>query len=565
MSRAVVLLVTLVSSPAFAGSARATLDRGRASLDDELTLTIQVVGSADTPELPSSMNTDFEVQSSGQANQVSIINGRMSSSTRYTFTLVPKHAGTLSVPAIPVVVDGTRMATEPLQVLVAAASSKPGQGGDEIYLTAELTPASGPRQSAFVGEQLVYTLKVWARVDASCPSLKLPDFPNAVSYDLGERRQYRTHVDGEDFSVVEVRKAVFADKAGVLDIAPVRLQCTIERNRRGGDEFGRIFGSNGVRKVVRSNAARMSIEALPPPPADFSGLVGDVAVSTALSKTEARAGDSVTLSLAVRGDAEMTAAPEPRVQFLNSVKVYDDKPTLRYDGSGAALIGERVFQKALVAQSAGDIRLPAPSLTYFDPKRRAYAKAESQSLTLRIVGDDSVATVATPANPSAPLASAAPTTGQPGRRAAFAVRGARQDLATWLRGPRLAALVIAPLFVAFVARSRRPKLAGSTQKKQRREAARRALAELERLGDDAREVSRVVRELIGHRVQHHGAALSTDEALAALVASGVDAALVGRARAVLVACDASLYGHANSHTAVKDDAIALARGFAESA
>ena len=559
------LAVMLLSAEAFAGSARASLDRGRASLDDEVTLTIQVVGSAETPELPSSMSADFEVQSSGQSNQVSIINGRMSSSTRYTFTLVPKHAGTLTVPSIPVLVDGTRMSTEPVQLFVAAASASPGKGGEEIYITAELVPASGPRQSAFVGEQLVYTLKVWARVDASCPSLKLPDFPNAASYDLGEQRQYRTHLDGEDVSVVEVRKAVFADKAGMLELAPVRLNCTLERNRRRGDDFGSIFGSNGVRKVVRSNAPRLSIEALPPAPPGFSGLVGEVTVSAALSKSEAHTGDSVTLSLAVRGNGDMSAAPEPRIPFGGSVKVYDDKPTLRYDSTGESLVGERVFQKALVAQSASDIVIPAPSIVYFDPKRRGYATAEAHPLTLRIVGAHLPVAAIAPPPATGEAARPREEPGRPARRSAFTLRRSSGGLAGWLAGPRLALLVVAPLVAAGLVRSRRARSGSGAQRRQRRDAAQRALRDLRELGNDARQVSRVVRELIGTRVQHHGAALSSDEALQALAASGLDAALVQRARAVLGACDAALYGNAGAEGDLKEDAIALARAFVEAA
>ena len=86
----------------------------------------------------------------------------------------------------------------------AARGGAGAQSDDEIYVTAELTPAAGKSDTAYVGEQLVYTLRVVARVDASCPSLKLPDFPNATSYELGEQHQYRSHSGGEDVSVVEV-------------------------------------------------------------------------------------------------------------------------------------------------------------------------------------------------------------------------------------------------------------------------------------------------------------------------------------------------------------------------
>ena len=343
----------------------------------------------------------------------------------------------------------------------------------------------------------------------------------------------------------------------------MRLNCTVERNRRRGDDFGSIFGNTGVRKAVRSNAPRLAIEALPPPPAGFSGLVGDVSIGAVLSKTEAHTGDSVTLSLSVRGNAEMTAAPEPRIPFGNAVKVYDDKPTLRYDTGGNELIGERTFQKALVAQSATDIQIAAPSLVYFDPRRRAYAKAEAQPLTLRIAGADVPA--AALAAPTQPEASPAPRLEQPTRRSAFALRRSQGGPTAWLDGPRLALLIALPLAMAFLVRFRRSPSPGGALKKQRRDAARRALHELERLGNDAHEVSRVVRELIGNRIQHHGAALSSDEALTALAATGLDTALVSRAKSVLAACDAALYGHARGQADLKGDAIALARGFVEAA
>ncbi len=562
--RLVILLATvLVAGPAFAGSATAKLDRTRASLDDEVMLTINVNGSADTPELPSALYSDFEVQSSGTSNQVSFINGRMSSSTRYTYTLVPKRAGTLTVPAIPVTVDGTRTTTEPIQLAVATANTaNPQQAGEEIWLTAELTPITGERQSVFVGEQLVYTLRVFARVNASCPSLKIPDFPNTATYDLGQQREYRTTIDGEEVSVVEVRRAVFPDKAGALEVAGIRMSCTIERNnRRRNDPFGNMFGiDNGVRKVIRSKTLFMSVEALPEPPAGFSGLVGEVTVAAGFSKPEANVGDSVTLSLAVRGTAQMTSAPEPAVALQDAFKIYDDKPSVRYDTTGPHLIGERAFSKALVAQKRGKLDAPPASLVYFDPTTRSYREAKSERLTISISGaqDD-------PAQSAPRDQAAAPSAVFVGPQAPFAkaaLRRASNDfLGPWLGGPRLGALLLVPLAAAFaIANTRRRRRDNTPMARTRREAAGNAITLLARAGEDPAAINRIIRDLIGTTVQHRGPAMSSVEALEALPRVGVPADLVAKAHAVLANSDAVIYGGGKADLHLREDALAFARG-----
>lgn len=572
MRALIVFALVSAAAPALAGNATAKLDRTRASLDDEVMLTITVNGSADSPELPSSLYSDFEVQSSGTSNQVSFINGRMSSSTRYTYTLVPKRAGTLTVPAIPVTVDGTRTTTEALQLnVVAANTANPQQTGEEIWLTAELTPLGGERQSVFVGEQLVYTLRVFARVNASCPSLKIPDFPHTATYDLGQQREYRTQLDGEEVSVVEVRRAVFPDKPGTLEVAGVRMNCTIERNdRRRHDPFGNMFGiNNGVRKVVRSKTIFMSVEALPKAPAGFSGLVGEVTITGGFSKPEANIGDSVTLALTVRGTGQMSSAPEPAVALQDMFKIYDDKPTVRYDTSGEQLVGERAFTKALVAQKRGKLDAPPASLVYFDPKTRSYREAKSERMTISISGaqDDPARSAAgqepakTDANALAPGA-VLKTPQSPIAKAAL--RRASNNLDRWFGGFRLGILIIVPLAMAFAITNTRSRSRDNTpMAKARREAVSHALAKLGHAGEDPAALNRIVRELIGAFVQHRGPAMSSVEALSALPRSGVPADLVSKAHAVLANTDAVVYGGGKADLHLRDDALAFARGLGE--
>ncbi len=237
------IAVMLAATPAWAGAVKATLGRSQITIDDEVTLSISVTGDSEQPTLPAAMSSDFEATSSGQASQVSIINGRMSQSTKYSFTLVPKHAGMLTVPAITVNVDGVRVSTDPLQLTVTGGRIA-SSSTDDLFVTADLETTTPGRTTAFAGEQLIYTVRIHARVNASCPTLRLPDITNANVYELGDQRQYKMRDGSDELSVVEIRRAVFPEKAGVFEVPAVRLQCTVERQSRGHtnrDDIGTFF------------------------------------------------------------------------------------------------------------------------------------------------------------------------------------------------------------------------------------------------------------------------------------------------------------------------------------
>jgi hypothetical protein len=82
--------------------------------------------------------------------------------------------------------------------------------------------------------------------------------------------------------------------------------------------------------------------------------------------------------------------------------------------------------------------------------------------------------------------------------------------------------------------------------------------------DDASEITRLVRELVGRRLDSEGGSLTSYELSAALARSGLEANLIQHADAVLAACDAALYGSTRNGN-LRRDALDLARAFAESA
>ena len=405
LTRALFCLVLLVAHTGRAG-VRAELDRSEASLGDTVTLSVRVEGSADgEPQLPPL--PDFDVGSRSQSSQIQLVNGSLFRGTTYSYGLSPRREGTLTVGPIAVTLDGRRELTQPLSLRVAKPSAT--TPGSDFFVTAETTTTT-----PFVGEQVVYVLKLYARGSASCPTLAWPDIPGLVAESLDTQRRYETTVGGKGYVVLETRRAYFAERAGTLVLPGASLTCDIEapepaRRRRSvfDDPF---FGGrrHTVSKTLRADEVSLAVRPLPPSPPDFSGLVGTVSVQAEMSRSAAATGESVALALTVSGDANLAVAPEPTVVGLAGMKSYDERPGFEVKRDGDRVEGTRRFTKALVPAHPGSYTLRA-SLRVFDPAAQAYVVVESPRLALVVDGTPLAGALPpTLASPSPPAASTNP-------------------------------------------------------------------------------------------------------------------------------------------------------------
>ena len=116
------ILIAIVN-PAYAQSpVYAEVDRTSISIGDTLTFSIVVNGSdSGVPDVP--MLDGFQVLGSSKSSQLSIINGVISAQASYHYILAPTRAGMLTIPSIPVPVDGQDYSTQPITIEVVAGNA----------------------------------------------------------------------------------------------------------------------------------------------------------------------------------------------------------------------------------------------------------------------------------------------------------------------------------------------------------------------------------------------------------------------------------------------------------
>jgi len=215
----------------------ASVDTTTATLEDYIQLSVSVEGTRMEPSLAGL--DDFKVTSRGRSSQVRIVNGRMSSSYEYSYLLQPLKPGTYTIGPFTVLHKKTAYASDTITLTISKHSAgttdtdTDTDAGRVVFVTAEID-----NQNPYVHQQIIYSFKFYSRIQVGKAQLSAaPDFEGFVSESLGKEREYRRVINGQTYSVTELRWALFPVKSGVLTIDASTLDCEVilrERSRRGG-------------------------------------------------------------------------------------------------------------------------------------------------------------------------------------------------------------------------------------------------------------------------------------------------------------------------------------------
>lgn len=564
-----VALATLVAGGprAWAAGLTATVDRAQASVGEQITLSVTVDGSRSAePTLPDL--AAFEIHGRGHSAQVQLINGHMSSRVAYNYALLPKRAGTFTIGAARVEVDGKIYQSDPFTVTITNTPAAEAGGNAPVFITAEVS-----NTTPYVGEQVVYTWRFYSHVRyANLGNLVIPDFEGFMSRELGDKREYDTVTRNQSYRVIEFRRVLVPQEPvhAILPASSVQVDVFSNNgNRRGDDMFGSPFDAffdRGQRqtRVLRSTPIDLRVQPLPAPPAGFTGLVGNFQIGAQLSQSVLQVGDSATLTVTVNGNGDVQHVQEPPLD-LQGFKIYDDKPVSQTNVQGSALMGTKVFKKALVPTQAGEFIVPPIALTYFDPQARAYKTSATQAFTLHVSGGSAAAA---PAG-GAPNGLAAPLGKQdvqvlgddilPIYKRLDALddqrfRGSHEAL--WA-----AAFALPPVaFLAFAIWQRRREGMSALQAgRRRRTALKRSLQAVSQVRAGLKKggvqqaaalASRTVRDYLSAKLSIEGRAMTPMEARALLQARGTKAQLASEVEEYLGRCEAAQYGTAPGGTSV---------------
>ncbi|MFQ5449061.1 MAG: BatD family protein [Nitrospinaceae bacterium] len=372
---------------------QATVDTNELTLEDSLRLSITVKGvqNAPSPELPPLPN--FRVQSAGTSSATEIVNGVTNVQVTYDYRLTPKQTGTFVIGPARLELAGIVYKSDPITVTVKKPSGKKTQARSLAYVE---TFVSNPRP--FVNEQVIYTFKLYRRLDAKNLDLSMSfDDTDFRKEDMEDARTYNQVINGIPYQLHELSVALFPIHAGRVKIPAAVLELDlINRSKKGAgrDPFSMFFedpffasGAKTVHKVLRAEPIEVEVQPLPEKgrPPDFSNLVGPVEISAHLEKEQLEVGDSATLTVTVSGPGNVKDFSLPFPDLRSTFKVYPDQPEVKRTVKENNLTEEKIFRFALVPLKEGEFMLPPLGLSYFDPVREKYERAETRPFALSVL------------------------------------------------------------------------------------------------------------------------------------------------------------------------------------
>lgn len=378
-------------------SLEASVAKNEITMDEQLMLFVTVKGSVanvPTPSVPALPS--FDVYSTGRSQNVSIVNGQMSSSVTFTYVLMPKAPGRYTIPPIQMSLNGKTLATQPINIGVGAAPAQASAPpvhhaapslGDE---TAEgvMLRAHVDKRRVAVQEQVTLTLQFLRRVRfLSRPSYTPPDLTGWMSYDL-KPTEYTTTIHGLGYSVTEFKYALFPTSPGKLTIGSATLQCSVENFQADPfDVFFQNFFQAGETKTLRTNPITVEVAPLPESgkPSPFSGSVGHYTLSAELEKKSVKAGEPVTLTLEVKGEGNVKTIGEPQIPQLPAFRRYETIMSLNIRNSGDKVTGSKAFKTVLVPEQVGNFSIGPVKFNYYDPAAKRYMTLQSNPLALTVL------------------------------------------------------------------------------------------------------------------------------------------------------------------------------------
>ena len=368
------------------------LDRVEASLSDTVRLEIRVSGSRKSDDPPVLQGLEsFLVTSGGTSSRVEIINGKVSSGVDYTYFIQPKKTGTFKIGPIRVTLGGKTFESDS-QTLVIRAATKPG-GSDPgpVFLQAAVSS-----RDMYVDEQVLYTLKLYYRVNVGNLSLGLPEMEYVHFQQLGRPLEYSSTYEGLAYQVLEVRHALVVSKQGDITITPSRMKMTVRQpgsRSRLDDFFNDPFPgfSSGRPLTLTTDPIDLHVHALPEEdrPPGFTGIVGTFEMTSALEPSSLEAGDSATLTIQVKGRGTVNRIPDLDLPEMDSVRAYSDQPVLETGQDGRGIVGTKTMKWALVPEISGEYRVPPLSLSFFNPETKQYHVLNTPTHALSVLPGES--------------------------------------------------------------------------------------------------------------------------------------------------------------------------------
>lgn len=244
-------------------------------------------------------------------------------------------------------------------------------GGDYFVESSVDNPAP------FIGQQITYSFRLYDAVGLDNPLYEPSDFEGFWRVDLAGVSQRLEQLNGRQYSVSEIRTALYPTRIGDITIAPASavLPETVFQPKR----------------ELKADSVVVQAQPLPDgAPPDFSGAVGQFQMSATLDRQSIKLGEPVKLQITITGNGNIEQLPLPSVPVPSTWRSYENPSSYTAAQQDDKIIGTKTFELLIFPDQPGAQSLPVVSLSYFDPSALAYRSVSTSPVQVEVLPSDSV-------------------------------------------------------------------------------------------------------------------------------------------------------------------------------
>jgi hypothetical protein len=332
------------------------------------------------------------------SSSTQIINGRVSQETSYTYVyyLQAMTEGKFSLGPATIRIKNKEYRSDSIYIEVvkdpSAVSAQQGNNQNIKDASGERMPGTDlfirliiSKNEVFQGEHISAALKIYSKINVSGLSeIKYPDFNGFLKEDLQtpQSASQRENVNGVIYETGVIQQfLLYPQSTGEITINPVQVTALVQQRANNQDPFfGGFFESyTNVPRAIVSQPVKIIVKPLPGnKPADFSGIVGKIELSSSLSKDSVDVNDAVNFKITVSGSGNLRFAGKPALKLPPDIEIYEPKVTDNVKNSAAGSTGQKSYEYVLIPRHYGAYTIPAVSYSYFNTATQRYEKLSTR-------------------------------------------------------------------------------------------------------------------------------------------------------------------------------------------
>lgn len=353
---------------------------------------------------------DFEYLAgpyTSQSSSTSFVNGQRTSSFTliYTYTLMANKEGNYTLPAATITVGRNTHTSNSVRIKVlppdkvsnaeespssqARTAARPANQEGACFMRTVVTKTKVHEQEALLLSYKLY----FAGVDVAqfTNNTKIPEFTGFLKQEieLGEIQTELEHYNGRNYQTAIVYQTLlYPQHGGDLTIDPATFEAVlrVQTRQQVRSIFDDFFGSyTNVTKPLTAPGVTIHVQSLPAgKPASFAGGVGKFTMNSAISSTQLKTNEAVTIKIDIKGSGNMKLLKTPAIDWPEGFEAYDPKVTNNFKTTTSGVSGTKAIEYLAIPRASGEYVIPAVEYTYFDTDSKSYKTLTTPEYTLRV-------------------------------------------------------------------------------------------------------------------------------------------------------------------------------------